>query len=395
MGAPFVVGKPVTGEYFIDRRDELEKINALLSSSGASNNIMLLAQRRTGKSSILCNLKEQDTKTMYVIFDAYGASTRERFAKAYVNSILDTYAAKTNDAPYKRRIKRALAEGISKLQGKISDVDVTISEFAKFHVAFRKEATDTDELLESALGFAETLAKDKGIHLVVMIDEFQDLLKRQDNFLKIFRRTMQSQQSVSYVLAGSAPTIMHELIHEAKSPLYRQLIHVQLSRLPKYDAIAFIKERFASASMGIDDDASGHMFELSRGYPDYVQRLGMQAFLLCLGKKSVTKSDVDRAYDEMLVQLDAEFGNTFSHHAELEKEILIALASGKTSISAISREIRKPQTTIPKTMNRLITLDVVERHQKGKYRIADGVFSDWIYEQTDARSAQSFRMSLL
>lgn len=381
MAVPFVVGKPVTGEYFIDRKDELKKITALLLSPGSLNNIMLLAQRRIGKSSILHNLKEHDAGTVYVIFDAYGTSTKERFARMYVRTILSTCAAKIDDASYKRKVTKMFGEGISKLQNKISNVDVSISEFARLHVAFRKPTTDPDESLENALNFAEVVAKERKISLVVMIDEFQELLKWKASFLKIFRKTIQSQQNVSYVLSGSAPTVMHELIHEAKSPLYRQLVHIQLSKLPKKDVIAFIKERFASAGMKISGAASEYIFELSRGYADYIQRLGMQAFLLCLDKKSVVKSDVDLAYEEMLVQLDADFGSTFSQHTELEQEILIALAAGKSSTSAISREIRKPQSTIPKTMNRLITSDVVEKYYRGKYRIADGVFSDWICRQ--------------
>lgn len=389
-----MVGKPVTGEYFIDRREELKKITALLSSPGALNNVVLLARRRTGKSSILYNLKEKNPKTIYVMFDAYGISTKKRFARAYVNSILNTYATKTSDESYRKKIKKIFAEGMGKLQSRISDVDVTVSEFVKFHAAFGKSRTDPDELLENALNFAEVLAKEKEVHLVIMIDEFQELLKWKDGFLKIFRKTMQSQQNVSYVLSGSAPTVMHELIHKAKSPLYRQLIHVQLNRLPKKDVIAFIKERFASVKIRIGSDVSEYIFELSRGYADYVQRLGMQVFLLCLDKKSVARLDVDRAYEEMLVQLDADFGGTFSQHTELEQEILIALAAGKASISAISREIRKPQSTIPKTMNRLMASDVVERYYKAKYRIADGIFSDWICNQTGVRGAQSFRMSL-
>ena len=395
MAVPFVVGKPVTGEYFINRKDELGKITTLISAPGSLNNIMLLAQRRTGKSSLLYNLKEQDAKTVYVMFDAYGTSTKERFARTYIHVILSTCAVKLGDASYKKKVKKAFGGGISKLQNKISNVDVTIAEFAKLHVSFRKPATDPDESLESALNFAEVVAKEKKISLVVMIDEFQELLKWKDGFLKIFRKTIQSQQNVSYVLSGSAPTVMHKLIHEAKSPLYRQLIHIQLGKLPKDEVTAFIKKRFAAVGMKISCSASEYIFELSRGYADYVQRLGMQAFLLCLDKKSVVKSDVDLAYEEMLVQLDADFGSAFSQRTELEQEILIALATGKVSTSAISREIRKPQSTIPKTMNRLMASDVVERYYKGKYRIADGVFSDWVCRQIGTRGARDFKMPIL
>ena len=42
--APFVVGKPVTGEYFIDRLKELDQMVNLLSavSSAASSNMALI-----------------------------------------------------------------------------------------------------------------------------------------------------------------------------------------------------------------------------------------------------------------------------------------------------------------------------------------------------------------
>ena len=390
-----MVGKPVTGEYFIDREEELKKITLLLSSSGARNNVILSAQRRTGKSSILYNLKEQNPNTIHIVFDAYGISTKERFAKSYVNSILGTYAERTNDGSYRKKIKKILGRGAHSLQSEISDVDVTVAEFVQFHVRFREASTDPDELLENALNFAEVLAKEKKVSLVVMIDEFQELLKWKGNFLKIFRKSIQVQQNVSYVLSGSAPTVMHELVYMAKSPLYRQLIHVPLNRLPKKDIVVFVKKRLATADIKVSNDTSEYIFELSRGYADYVQRLGMQVFLLHMGQKSVTRPDVSRAYEEMLVQLDADFGSTLAQHSELEREILIALASGKDTTSAISLEVRKPQSTLPKTMNRLIKSDVIERHSKGKYRMTDGVFSDWICKQTSVRNAQNFRMSLL
>ena len=97
-----------------------------------------------------------------------------------------------------------------------------------------------------------------------MIDEFQHLLKWKDDFLKIFRKTIQAQQNVSYILSGSAPTVMHELIYKADSPLYRQLIHIQLNKLPKKDVVVFIKERFASVKIRISHATSEYIFELSQ-----------------------------------------------------------------------------------------------------------------------------------
>ena len=39
-----------------------------------------------------------------------------------------------------------------------------------------------------------------------------------------------------------------------------------------------------------------------------------------LDSKSVSRSDVNAAYEEMLIQLDADFGTAFSRRADLEKK---------------------------------------------------------------------------
>jgi len=56
----------------------------------------------------------------------------------------------------------------------------------------------------------------------------------------------------------------------------------------------------------------------------------LQIFLDCLEKdkkKTVTESDVQKAYSEMIIQLDPDFSNHFTTFSDLEKEILIALAN--------------------------------------------------------------------
>ncbi len=307
----------------------------------------------------------------------------------------DIATENTGDKTYNKRIKESLVEGANVLTGKISDIGISVSEFVKFQVTVNKKEADPDELLEDALNYAETLAKEKGVSLVIMIDEFQELLKWGDGFLRTFRKTMQSQQRVSFVLSGSAPTAMRRLVYDSKSPLYRQLADIRLSRLPKRDVIMFVKRRFAAAKIGVDDSVPEYIFEPSRGYADYVQRIGMHVFWMCLdrNKSRVTIRDVNDAYEDMLVGLDADFGAGFSRHIYLEKEILFALAAGKASISAMALEIRTAQSAIPKTTNRLIASDVVEKHHVGKYRIVGGVFSDWIYRQTHVRVTRSFRSS--
>lgn len=80
----------------------------------------------------------------------------------------------------------------------------------------------------------------------------------------------------------------------------------------------------------------------------------------------------------MIQQLDPEFSTYFKSFADFEKEVLIALAQGKTSPSSIAREIRKPLSSLPQILNRLMSHGIVEKYVEGRYRISDPVFSDWL-----------------
>jgi len=382
---PFIVGKPVTGKYFIDRQNELKRLLALLAGvpKGNINNVILLGLRRTGKSSLLVNVQKilvKKNTSVVVIFDAYGISTKERFAKKFLDAILESYIEQSGDNAYKQKLRKLLAQGYDALRNGISEFGIEVSEFVKFQTKLREPTINEDELLEQALKYAEHLGKDKRVSFIIMIDEFQELLKWGDGFLKMLRRLVQSQSHVSYVLSGSAPTIMKSMVYDSKSPFYKQLTEIPIGMLDKQSVTSFVKKRLHAAKITIEPTALEKIYYLSRGFPDYVQRLGLSLYLLCLQdeKKHLKEEDVDKAYSEMIDQLDADFSGQFESHPDLEREILIALANSVDTPTAIAIEIRKPRTTIPKTMDRLVNADIVEKHGTGKYRIVDAIFSEWI-----------------
>jgi uncharacterized protein len=391
MEQPFVVGKPVSGKYFIDRESEMKKILALLSgtSKGNNNNVILLGLRRTGKSSILLNVKEMLSKrkgVIPVIFDAYGLSTKERFSRSLIDRILQTYIELTDDKRRKENLKKILSQAMEKIEGRIETFDIEFAEYVRFHARLRESKVHEDELLEQALQYAESLGREKDVHFIIMIDEFQDLLQWGDKFLKMFRRLVQAQKHVAYVFSGSAPTIMKKLIYDAKSPFYKQLVEVPVGRLDQQSVSAFVRKRLKSVNLGIDVDALDRVYLLSSGFPDYVQRLGLQIFLNSLesGKKQVNVTMVQAAYDELILQLDPDFNNLFATFSDLEKEILIALSGGFNTYAEMAREVRKPQSSLPKTVMRLMRQDIVEAHGKGRYRITDPILADWLNRRYSA-----------
>lgn len=213
-----------------------------------------------------------------------------------------------------------------------------------------------------------------------MIDEFQDVIKWGDDFLKTFRRIIERQKRVCYAFSGSATTVMRDLLYRKRSPFYRQLVEINVGKLPTQLAKDFVVSRFGKVGMKLSVNGLERLLEYSDSYPDYIQRLGLSLYMIGISQErsSLDEEDVKNAYGEMIQQLDGEFSNYFKGFTEFEREVLIALAHGRTNPSSIAREIRKPITSLPQIIARLIGHGIVEKFTKGHYRISDCVFSDWI-----------------
>jgi AAA+ ATPase superfamily predicted ATPase len=375
---PFIVGRPVTGEYFVDREDELHRLQTLVEGiqKGASSNSALIGLRRTGKTSILENLEillKPNAKLIPVIANCYGIAAKSRLAKVLVDKTIESYVCKTGDSAFLKRITKAIGQAAKSAIGRISEV-----KFAEFSLKLQDKNTEEDSLIEEALQYIEALAQEKDVFFVVMLDEFQDVIRWGDDTLKRIRSVVQSQKRVCYVLAGSATSIMRNLVYDRRSPFYRQLVEIPIKKLDKSIATAFLKRRFECAEMEVANSVIAKIATLSDGYPDYMQRLGLELYLLIGQGCMIAEDQVDKAYEDMVVSLDGEFDNYFRNFSPLEREILVALATGSIQPSEVARAVRKPIFNISKTLTTLMNYSIIEKPMKGQYRITDPVFADWL-----------------
>ena len=375
---PFLVGKPVTGEHFVDREKELERLLSLVRGleNGSSSNSVLIGLRRTGKTSILENLAirlQSNPHIVTMIINCYGLATKSRFAKLLVDTAVACYVQKTGDKAYVKRLAKATSEKVKAVLDRVSEIRLS-----EFTLRFRDSRTGEDSLIEDALRYIESLAIEKNVFFVVMIDEFQDIIRWGDDVLKRMRSIIQSQKKVQYILAGSATTIMRNLAYDRRSPFYRQLVEIPVRGLDQQTVKEFLKRRFATVHMRIEDSEIDKIAVYCGGYPDYVQRLGLELYLALGENGSIAEEHIDRAYDDMILSLDGEFENYFATFSPLEREILLALASGSMKVSEVAREVRRPIFNIPKTLTSLMNQGTIERPMKGQYRLADPVFGDWL-----------------
>ena len=315
-----------------------------------------------------------------VIVNATGVPTRQRFAELYMQAVSQAYADKMGNKALPGRIRRAVEGGLEGLSRRTESIEASVAESVKFGIKFSEPSTDEGELVEHALNYPEVLGASDGLLFVIMIDEFQDLLAWGTPFLAAMRRIVQAQKSVTYILAGSAPSVMRDMAYNPHAPFYRQLHDMHVEPLSEGEVLEFVRGRFGSAGIAIDPATAVHMHTLSCGFPDYVQRLSLISFMGCVekDKRAVNLSDIEKAYSDMLAQIEPDFEAQFRGLARGEREVLIALARSRRGIASISRATRSPPTSIPRTIGRLISKDLVKKQAEHRYAITDPVFADWI-----------------
>lgn len=377
----FKFGKPVTGKYFVNRDKELKKLFDLAKNIkiGAEINVALIGLRRTGKTSLLKNLEKllnKDKKIVPVFLDCYGIPSKTTFAKLVLEKIKNSYVEKTKDLGYRKRIASLIKRKTSEILSKVSSMEVSIANYLSIKLAFSEGVTEG--LWEKAFEYAEILAKNKDLYFIIILDEFPDIAIRWDeDFIKRFRTIVQQQSRVMYILSGSAVTYMIDLVNNTHSPLYRQLTPIRIEEMPKE-----IISKFVTKRLDINPRALDRYLELTGCFPDYVQRLG-HIIISKFGPKNITESKVEDAYLDMLSELDVEFAYSLEKlnlKSKTYGDMIVSLSKFE-SPAKIAENINVPQGFLPKYMNHLINIGIVRKIKRGKYKLTDPVFRDWVLKK--------------
>src|SRR5207244_10122619 len=120
------------------------------------------------------------------------------------------------------------------------------------------------------------------------------------------------------------------LYKQIPTTIYRHCIEIYVIKINKYTVKKYLKKRFNTVHIKINDLYIENIVTYCEGYPDYVQRLGMELYLAVGNGGTVTKQQIDRAYEDMTIRLDGEFEGYFANFSPTEREILVAISSDKT-----------------------------------------------------------------
>lgn len=368
--APFVFGVRVEGNTFTDRKEETNrlKMNFLYGV-----NTILISPRRMGKTSLVekvCSLVESDTLKIAKI-DAFGCRSENDFINAFATAVVRATSSKWEE--WMENAKTFLSRFIPK-------ISIGQDPLTNFSIALEYNRANT--VTEDILQLPETIAKQKGIKIVICIDEFQQIADFPDSitFQKKLRSVWQLQSNVSYCLYGSKKHMMEKMFQSQSHPFYRFGDLFYLDKISETDWVEYICDRFRVTGKEISRKLASEICTVTDRYSSYVQQLAWLVWLRT--DKHATKEDVEFGIDRMLDACEPLFIQQTESLSAYQMNFLRALANGVHTGFTRSEILDTYQlgtaANISRLKKALTEKDLIMMTAPKKLEISDPILALWL-----------------
>ena len=374
MESPFQFGTLATKENFIDRNEDRAMLKQLLTSH---INVMLISPRRWGKSSLVKRSMEEltseknDIKVCFI--DAFSISSEAEFYRTFASKVIECASSK---------FEKWAEDAKNLLNGVIPQLVIKdqVTDFMAFDIKFKPEEKDKLTILQ----LPETLAKKKGIKIIVCIDEFQQLsnLAEYKDMEGKMRSVWQQQELTTYCLYGSKRHMMMDIFNNSNNPFYRFGQVVFLDKITKNNWMPFIIEGFRKTNKHISEDYASQICDIVECHSWYLQQLSF--FIWTKTEKEVTADDFNYGVKQLLNINTPMFQSDINKLTPAQLELLRAIAAGETKFS--SAEVNSKYNlgnpnTLAKNKRSLQEQDIIEKTKDNTFHFVDPIFKLWIEKE--------------
>ena len=355
MENPFKFGSIVEGPYFTDRSEERAYLRQVLDSP---NHAILISPRRYGKSSLVAEtLREVKRDVISVNLQAITSSTK--LAEVLYRRFFSLH-------PFEKA--RSYLTGIRIVPSVSFNPVSGVPE-----VSFIPNS-DRQVLLEDAFSVLEKSGGKK--RLIVVFDEFPEILQLEKGLDKILRSIMQEHKNINYVLMGSQEEMMKKIFLRKSSPFYHFGVPIHLDRIPAPDFKDYIEQRLPSAvpekaRLRIADE----ILSFTDCHPYYTQQLAFQVWFELLQTGPHTDNVVETAVNHIVQSHDFDYSRLWESMNKTNRMVLLKLADGDTQPME-NPEI--PASTIFSALKRLVSSGILIKN--GKYLYDDPFFKKWVLQ---------------
>lgn len=367
MHTPFSFGKTVRAGYFTNREEDVKKLRSNLENN---INTTLISPRRWGKSSLVEKVGTQlNSKTHTVIFiDLFPIRNEEEFYTQFSTAVLKATANKME----------AWLE-IAKKYLKLIKPKFTMSDDHGHDLEIGLDWENVKKNYKELLALPEKIAKEKGIKLIICLDEFQNIGTFDDPLLfqKRLRSEWQNQQHVTYCLYGSKQHMMMALFEDQSMPFYKFGEIMYLKKIEEKYWIKFITKAFESTKKSISEQDASLIAQIVKKHPYYVQQLAHLTWIST--HKKADSAIIKKAANELIEQNAILYFKDTENLSHTQLNFLKAVANNEEALSSkhiISKYNLGTSANVSKIKDTLLKDELIDV-QEGKVEFIDPAYELW------------------
>jgi hypothetical protein len=386
---PFTFGDLALDEAFTDREDEVAELTADMRNG---QNVLIYAPRRYGKSSLVLRAAQEamGQKALVAYVDLMKTPTKERFAAALAKTIYADIASPLGQAF--ERASELFRDLRIRPTMEIDPSDGTL----RFSFQAGRRKTDIDETIERLLEKLGDLAAERKRRVVIVFDEFQEILALDKQFPNLMRAVFQAQPEVSHVYLGSKRHILERIFSDKNEPFWRSSKQLEIGMIPAVKFAAFIRSCFKKSGKTITDEALDRMLRATGGHPYGTQELAYFTWELTPTGGEARLEEVNEALTRVLRSEHNHLAKLWDDAPYPQRILMLALAeepaAGVYGSEYRSRHDLPPTPTLQIALQGLTKKEIVGRNADGDYCVIEPFLADWVErEQQDYGVAAQLR----
>ena len=366
---PFIVTGKIPKQYFCDRDTETTQLIRFLNNC---ENVILMSQRRMGKTKLVEHCLESDSKEYAMMtIDILHTSSFREFIQLMGATVFDCLAKRST------RMMKLFTATLRSLSASFG-YD-TVQNTPTFDIRLG-DITMPEYTLKEIFEYIEKAKR----HCIIVIDEFQQITKYPEKNVEALLRThIQHLDNVNFVFAGSQRRLMEEMFFSEKRPFYMSARSIVLEAIPFDKYCDFACHHFLQAGKTIEKEAVDFVYDTFSGVTLYLQRIMKDAFSLTQIGERCDVATIQHLIDDYIMECEPRLREQLALITEPQKELLYAMSEEAAPVKSITasafikRHRMKSTSAVQAAAKKLLEHDLLTR-RNGLYAIADPLMDIWL-----------------
>lgn len=354
--------------WFLDRADERKRLRALIERR---DDVLIYGQRRLGKTSLIRRVAEDLPEIAFLLVDCNFADTEEELSRYVLDRLRSTRLARA------RQFVRWVRAAVERLE---IGVELRGDSVAPFVRAGSPRSQPLDDTLE----FVTRISRAAKTQIVLVFDEFQNVMEGSHSIIAKLRDHAQRQRDVTYLVAGSQPSVLLSLTRH-RSPFWRQLTEFRVGRIDVDSAVADVARLTRAV---IPDESRAELKAVTAGN---TQRLVEILAAAWGGRRRFALLEIRKATEVVAGRHEASFERILGQLTAIQRRVAIALATDRpahpTGAAFLKRAGVGPASRIQKAMAGLRAAEVLD--EEGDF--VDPLLAWWIRRGTAGETPDALR----